>query len=447
MGPSPRNPFPLTVLALAFAAQACARPPADRPNIVLLVADDMDFDHFGFVGHPLAQTPSIDRLAEGGVVFSHGFVPMSRCRPAQASLLSGRWPHQNGVYFNVGADHIDPVTSLANQLSDAGYATIGEGKFWEYDPRGMGFSNYTIRNYETFVREGQTHLFRFLEEHSDEPFFVWWAPELPHTPHNPPPRHREKFDPDTVPVPDYVEGDPAAFRRAEQLSLAMEAWLDEGIAELVEKLRELGTYENTLFCFLIDNGYANGLPSKGTAHEKGLRTPVIFYWEKGLEGGRTFDELTTTVDVYATLLDLAGAPIPKTCAGRSLRPLIMGIGDESFEPREALYGALYLQTPDEPNADAARDAYALWARTRRWKYVFFLQEVRATDDRRFKIQANFCAYPERERGDEDLYDLQADPDELANLAELPEHRARMDALREEALAWWRETGGKPLELP
>src|SRR5262245_41396525 len=151
---------------LSCAPAGSGTPPHERPNIVLLVADDMDYEHFGFAGHPLDPTPTIDKLASQGVVFTHGFVPMSRCRPAQAALLTGLWPHQNGVYFNVGADHIDPEDALPNHLARAGYATIGEGKFWEFNPRLMGFSNYAIRNYETFVRWDQQHLFDFIDAHA-----------------------------------------------------------------------------------------------------------------------------------------------------------------------------------------------------------------------------------------------------------------------------------------
>ena len=431
--------------ALCLGAGSCGKTAPERVNIVLLVADDMDYEHFGFLGHPAARTPALDRLAAQGAVFTHGFVPMSRCRPAQASLMSGQWPHQNGVYFNVGSDHIDPETSLAKRLQAAGYATIGEGKFWEYDPRLMGFSNYTIRNYETFVREGQDHLFAWIDEHAGrEPMFIWWAPELPHVPHDPPERLLRTIDRAAIPVPAWFQGDAEEYREREQTSLAMVAWLDEGIEELCAKLREKGVYEDTLFCFLIDNGWANGLVSKGSAFDKGLRTPVIFAWPKGIEAGDRFADLVSPVDLHATLLDYAGVDVPPDCEGRSLRPRIEG---RAYEPREALYGALYPQTPLEDDADATRDALALWARSEHWKYVTYLKDVREADDELLKIQANLARYPEHARGDEELYDLRSDPYELENLAAEPEHAETKSRLRAETLAWWTATGGGALQLP
>ena len=94
--PQPRI---LAVLLAGLAAGPVASAAAAdaRPNVVLLVADDMDYEHFGFAGHPQSPTPTLDALAARGTLFTHGFVPMSRCRPAEAALLSGLWPHQNGV--------------------------------------------------------------------------------------------------------------------------------------------------------------------------------------------------------------------------------------------------------------------------------------------------------------------------------------------------------------
>src|SRR5262245_30661749 len=442
----------LLTLALAGAGCGVAEPAraGARPNVVVLVADDMDYEHFE---HPLAPMPTLAELARQGVLFTHGFVPMSRCRPSQASLLSGLWPHQNGVYFNVGADHIDPATALPNLLKDAGYATVGEGKFWEFEARVMGFSNYTIRNYETFVRWDQQHLFDWLDENAKRaPFFVWWAPELPHVPHDPPERLLARFPLESIPVPDWFQGDEAAraeFRTRERTLLAMDAWLDRGVAELREKLSSLGVLDDTLFVFLVDNGWANGCVSKGWGLDKGLRTPVVLSWPRGFRGGARHADLVSPVDLYATILDFAGAPVPDACAGQSLRPRLEG---KPFEPRTALYGALYPLEPAEPLADPARDAYALWARTDRWKLILTLKDLSAADagrdvGDREDIKVSLAPDFVRKRGEVELYDLTADPHELTNLAGRPELAETEARLRRETLDWWRAAGGAPPESP
>jgi len=434
-------------LGLALATRGAAGDA--RPNVVVLMADDMDYEHFA---HPLAPMPTLAALAQRGVSFSQAFVPMSRCRPAQASLLSGLWPHQNGVYFNVGADHIDPDAALPKLLSRAGYGTVGEGKFWEFEARTMGFSNYTIRNYETFVRWDQQHLFGWLDEHAKErPFFVWWAPELPHVPHDPPEALLARFPLESIPVPAWFTGDAAEFRARERMLLAMDAWLDDGVKELEAKLGALGVLENTLFVFMVDNGWANGCVSKGWGLDKGLRTPMFVTWPKGVRAqARGRAELVSPVDLYATILDLAGAAIPEACVGTSLRPLLEG---QPFEARQALFGALYPLKPTEPLTDPARDAYALWARTERWKWIESLKDLHAkadagsSDGEREDVKVSLAPDFARRRGEVELYDLAADPHELVNLAARPEHAAVIADLRRQALEWWRATGGGALDVP
>jgi arylsulfatase A-like enzyme len=261
----------------------------------------------------------------------------------------------------------------------------------------------------------------------------------------------ERFPLDSIEVPDWFRGDAARFREREQKSLAMVAWLDEGIAALEEKLRAAGELEDTLFVFWIDNGWANGLVSKGSAFDKGLRTPFILRWERGIPGGQRFPALVSPVDLHATLLDYAGLAPRADCQGRSLRPCIEG---KPWEPRPALYGALYPYTPGQADSSAERDAYALWARTEHWKYVLTLRDIRkeprlesGEDDERDDIKAILVPYPERARGDEELYDLERDPYELENLAAAPEQAQLCARFRGEILAWWKATGGGPLDVP
>ena len=96
---------------------------ARQPNFVFIISDDHDFEHLGFMGNRVVHTPTIDRLAETGTVFTHAHLPMSRCHPTLASFLSGRWPHQSGIYYNYGPRPLDPTGSLPRLLSSAGYAT------------------------------------------------------------------------------------------------------------------------------------------------------------------------------------------------------------------------------------------------------------------------------------------------------------------------------------
>ena len=223
----------------------------------------------------------------------------------------------------------------------------------------------------------------------------------------------------------------------------MEAWLDDGIGKLENKLRQKGVYENTMFVFVIDNGWSNGLVSKGSPFEKGVRTPVFFSWPAKIKGGQRFDYLTSTLDIYPTILDYAGAKTPASAAGNNLRPIIDG---KTTKNRERLFGAIYSAFVTEGDERPERDIYALYVRDERWKYMFFVQDVVESRNRNyFRIQRIETDYPTRRTGAEDLYDLQADPTERTNLAAKPEHAQRLAEMRKAVLAWWRETGGKPID--
>jgi uncharacterized sulfatase len=456
----PRIAIVAVLIATTLGVLAVSAAAAERPNIVLIISDDHDYEHLGFMGNGYVHTPTLDRLAEAGTVFTTAHLPMSRCHPTLASFLSGRWPHQTGIYYNYGTEKLAPGNSLPNLLKQAGYATYVEGKYWEGDPREMGFTHGAGKTARTFVRKGQDGLFAFIDEvKGRQPMFIWWAPLIPHTPHNPPQKYLDLYDPAEMPVPSYVKpGNPApaeekgkrkrgkrrGFRQRERLSYAMEAWLDDGVAQLVDKLRTVGQHENTMYVFVVDNGWCNGLVSKGSPFEKGVRTPIFFSLPDTVPGGQRFDDLVSTLDVYPTILDYAGVPVPESAAGRSLRPRIE---DRPFEPREALFGAIYPAFATKGDERPERDVYALYVRTEKWKYIYFVQDVvqRRNGDY-FRIQSIETDYPTRKAGDEDLYDLKNDPYEQKDLAGDPAQEERLTELNERVLTWWRETGGKPLPV-
>jgi len=476
----PRSPILVTLLAAAIGLPAVsATQAAEQPNIVLIISDDHDYEHLGFMGNTYVHTPTLDRLAEAGTVFTTAHLPMSRCHPTLASFLSGRWPHQTGIYYNYGTEKLDPHNSLPNLLKKAGYATYVEGKYWEGDPRAMGFTHGAGKTARTFVRKGQDNLFAFIDEVAGKrPMFIWWAPLIPHTPHNPPQKYRDLYDPAKMPVPGYIssrkppadaptpeasrpsqaKGKPPAkrkrpgaarrrggFRQRELLSYAMEAWLDDGVRQLVDKLKDAGQQNNTMFVFVIDNGWCNGLVSKGSPFEKGVRTPIFFSLPGTVPAGRRFDDLVSTLDVYPTILDYAGVEIPKTAAGHSLRGRIEG---RPFEPREVLFGAIYPAFATKGAERPERDVYAMYVRTKKWKYIYFVQDVvPQRNGSYFRIQSIETDYPARKAGDQDLYDLENDPYEQNNLAHDPAHKQRLAELKRRVTQWWRETGGRPLEAP
>jgi arylsulfatase A-like enzyme len=219
----------------------------------------------------------------------------------------------------------------------------------------------------------------------------------------------------------------------------MDAWLDDGVCQLVAKLKQVGEHEKTLYVFVIDNGWCNGLVSKGSPFEKGLRTPIVFTLGGVIPAGQKFDDLVSAVDIYPTILDYAGVKVPETAAGFSLRPRIER---RTKRRRAALCGAIYPAFADKQDCRPERDVYALYCRTERWKYILWLQDVTEERNRSyFRIQHILTRFPARAAGSEDLYDLAKDPYELSNLAADSDLSKIKDELRRRVLEWWQSTGG------
>ncbi|MFT7617956.1 MAG: alkaline phosphatase D [Planctomycetota bacterium] len=437
--------FSLLILrnqAWAQTATTSKNDSPDRPNIVFIISDDHDYEHFGFVGHPLLKTPAIDALANSGTVFTTAHLPMSRCRPTLASMLSGLHPHQSGIYYNYGQKSLSPVNTLPSLLKEKGYATFGAGKFWEGDARRMGFTHGDGKTPNRLVRKHQDDVFEFIDDvGGKQPFFIWWAPKIPHAPHNPPKHLMDQFDENKIQVPDWYQGPKRRYRKKEHKLLAMTSWLDEGVNALTQKIKDKKLEKNTLFVFLIDNGWANGLPSKGSAFEKGLRTPIIMKWPGHVPANQRINALVSTLDLFPTLLNYAGAKVPNGLPGKDLRELISG---KKATIHESVSGVIYPAFATKDDECPERDAFAIYTRDQRFKYVRYLQDVEQERNGKYlRIQNILCDYPTRQAGDEDLFDLANDPLEMKNLANDSEQANRLTALRLQTMRWWKETGGKP----
>jgi arylsulfatase A-like enzyme len=445
---------------IAAPSMALAETPK-QPNIVLLISDDDDYEHFGFMGSKIAHTPTLDQLVAAGTLFTTVHCPAPLCRPSLASMLSGRMPHQHGIYGNylekrgIGNDQtkLAPSGSLANRLKNAGFATYASGKYWEGDPQAMGFTHgtaeVTAQGFRQFVREGQEELFQFIDDqHEEKPMFIWWAPLLPHGPHNPPPKYFERFEHAEIPIPSYYSGNQKLYLKEMRKFYAMGTWFDDGVAQLIEKLKAAGEYENTLFLFYVDNGYSYGLPAKNSPSEKGLRTPMFVNWPGKVPAGKRIDSLNYALDLHATALDYAGLEVPVGIASKSLRPQIDG---QASKPHTILFGATYAHVPHAWRGDPTikrsveRDVLALYARTDQWKYVLHTQDIGDENAKYVRMINNLSKRYTRKKGEQDLFDLDADPYERNNLAAQPDQEERVADLRKQTLDWWKCTGGGPLK--
>lgn len=325
--------------ALLLLAAFCACSPAGPPNVVLVIGDDHGWPDFGFMGSTQVNTPNLDRLAAQGTVFTRGYNTASICRPSLRSLLTGLHPLQlQRRVQRLVARGIPPtdaawlreLDTLPRLLGRAGYASFQAGKFWENDYVVAGFSEGMQQPGDDPSHGGVGRYIGrrtpldpvtdFIDAHADGPFFLWFAPMLPHLPWD---AGRERVRP-------YLD---RGYSLSAARYYANVARFDDLLGELVGYLEAKGLRRRTLIVYLADNGWdqppdievpglTGGAWGKKTLHELGLRTPLIFSWPGVIPQGRVSDALVSTLDLFPTLLDYAGLPAPAGREGRSLRGVL-----------------------------------------------------------------------------------------------------------------------------
>jgi arylsulfatase A-like enzyme len=404
--------FTLVVSAVRAAAPA-------RPNIVLIISDDQAWNDYGFMGGNHVRTPHLDRLASGGLTFKRGYVTTALCSPSLASILTGRHPHEHGITGN------DPVKSasredwldrffqyplLPKELANAGYATLHTGKYWMRKPADAGFTQDmgdTDRHGGKALaigRQTMQPIFDFVDESTknQKPFFVWYAPMMPHTPHTPPPRLAEKY-----------------ADRKNGKYLAMVEWFDETCGALMEHLRTRGVDRNTLVLLITDNGWNEF--GKCTPYENGVRTPIVIHWPDKVSPRSETRHLAQNIDVFPTLLSAAGVAVPKGVSGIDL------LDEKAVAAREALFFSNYAHDM----ISAAEPEKSLWTRScihGNWKLVSWRKNPP-------EIKPSLGGDRHKNPGVmQELFDLEADPGETLDLAE--RHPERVRELQARMNAWW-----------
>lgn len=410
------------VLATALPGVGCqsATSPQRPPNVVLIISDDQAWGDFGFMGHPAIQTPHLDRLAARSAVFERGYVPSSLCRPSLATMITGLYPHEHKITGNdppkgVARDrmlkHIENVTTLPKLLGELGYRSLQTGKWWEGNCRCGGFTEgMTHGERKRGGRHGDEGLkigrktmqpiYDFVTACGDEPFFLWYAPFLPHTPHNPPDRLFERYrSPDRS---DHV----ARY-------YAMCEWFDETCGQLLDHLDKQGLRDNTIVLFAVDNGWIQRPKNRGFAprskrspYEGGVRTPILVSYPGHVAAGKR-KALASTVDLAPTVLKACGLDVPAAMTGKDL--LAVAAGDAPA--REVVYGEIFAHDLADVD-DPSRSLLHRWLIRDQWKLI---------------VSTKKDALPQ-------LFDVLADPAEQQDLAK--QHPERVQKLRAELDRWW-----------
>lgn len=336
----------------------------DRPNVVLILADDQGWGDLGFTGNPIVETPVLDSLSQSGVIMDRFYV-CAVCSPTRSELLTGRFYPRAGVYStSAGGERIDlDETTLADILQRNGYATGAFGKWHSgmqapYHPNFRGFDEFfgycsghwgsyfdamLEHNGETVQSEGfltdvlTDKTIEFISENKDEPFFAYLPLNTPHSPMQVPDRWWSKFENMPLPEHRYSDREKILHTRA---AYAMTENIDWNVGRVTKALTDLGLAENTIVIYLSDNGpngsrWNGGMEgTKGTVNEGGVRTPFIINWPGHIVAGETIREISTATDLLPTLLEMVGVEdsTNKPLDGISLASLITG-DVESWEDR------------------------------------------------------------------------------------------------------------------
>lgn len=417
--------------ALLGCGGSTSSPPAERPNFLFLVADDMSFE-IGAYGDPLARTPNIDRLAAEGIRYTSAFSTAGVCAPSRAALWTGVFATSIGAHhmrsIQGGYEPVPPpeIKTFTEYLRAAGYYTSSVGKM-DYQFSGLGdapITNWDQPNGDWRGREPGQPFFAhvtILDTHESQLF-----------------AERElTTDPGAVVVPPY-EPDTPVVREDLARHYDNVASLDGKVGRFLEMLEEDGVAENTVVFFFADNGRA--LPrEKRWVYDGGIHLPLVVRWPRSLVSGEVRDELVSWIDFAPTVLALAGVAVPSHLPGRVF------VGSNSGPEPDYVFAAA-------DRHDEARDRIRA-VRDRRFKYVRNYQpetpygqpiqfrDMLATMQEIFRLHDEGLLQPPADwyyrqtKPVEELYDTRTDPYELDNLAGRPEHADRLAAMRAAHDAW------------
>ena len=449
------------LLLISCKAKKQASP--GQPNIIFIISDDQTFNDYSFMGHEFIETPNIDKLSKESLTFTRGYASAPLCSPSLGSIISGLYAFQHGITGNdptvkyekkKGDDDVTdkeafppnsyPVQrNLAYQklatnfyknklitqtLAENGYRSFQSGKWWVGSAEDAGFDkgmthgDYTRGGRHGDVgleigRKGLDPIYDFIEEAdtSGQPFFIWYAPFLPHTPHNPPKELEEKYL-GVAPSP-YI----AKY-------WAMVEWFDQTVGELLNHLKEKGLEDNTIIVYTCDNGWIQSIDSKAYApkskrspFEGGIRTPLMFKYPGVIQPMLNDENVVSNVDIVPTIQHLLGIE-------KGSLPGIDVLDGKELRNRKVVFAEAYNHDINNIAVPTETMLYQI-AVEKNWKLLIPNQDMMKTGVRtKAENRAGFYAR------DIQLYNLTEDPSELTNVATLnPEV---VDRLTKKINTWW-----------
>ena len=443
--------FFITLLPLFSAPIVASAGEDSKPNILFIAVDDLNDWVAPWEGHPDAVTPNFDRLADGGMRFTNAHTPAPLCGPARAATFTGLYPSTSGIYLHVADKNIQRAskkaaqsTFLTHYFAQNGYKTMGAGKllhggaggdllqefvghnaFGPYPPQNLRYENkgtstdwgpYPASNNEMPDYHVASYAVEQLKKNHGKPFFLTIGFNRPHVPWHVPQEWFDRIDLNAVALPPYLENDlddaPAISRRIHEMPptpstewlirkgywkeviqayLACVAFMDNQLGRVLDALESSPYADNTIIVLWSDHGYHLGeknIVAKMTLYEESTRVPLIIAGPNINRGARS-SKPVGLIDLYPTLVELAGLPPAEGLDGRSIAPLMA-----------------------DPEMDWNYPAITFWGQNNT------------------SVRTETYRYIQYENGAEELYDHTTDPHEWNNLASDPTTRELRARLRQ-----------------
>jgi len=427
------------------------------PNIILLIGDDQGYPYFGFMGANYIETPNLDKIAADGTLFTNGYVPANHCRPSLQTLMTGTLPsdYQNKVaqimqtemqkesFTNLSEEAqndwkenfqyqaMKHFKTLPKLLAEKGYKSFQGGKWWEFHYENGGFDEGMTTGWtkedkangnkwflqfmggegRKLARATMQPAFDFIDKNAKNPFFMWFAPELPHYPFDAPEKYYNI----------YKDKD---MSESAKRYYANCSWFDDGVGELMRYLEEKGELENTMFVYVNDNGWEQapkqefrndslrwhngGDKGKLSMYDQSFRTPIVFSWTGHIQSYMSKSDLMHSADIPATILDYLNIETPTDYFGYSYKPVIEG---DNSNTREIIIGKVDKLRSEEDMM--GKDVEGYWLRTQDW---FFSWNMTT--------------------GEKQLFEMTVDPNNDYNLAE--GKKAVVEYFCQQILDWKKE---------
>lgn len=415
---------------------------AAKPNVVIILADDQGWGDLSLHENPNLKTPNIDALARDGAEVEHFYV-CAVCSPTRAEFLTGRYHNRMGVRStSTGGERFNAdEQTIAEVFRSAGYKTAAFGKWhsgmqYPYHPNARGFDEYygfcsghwgnyfspmlehngqLVQGNGFIIDDLTNRAIQFIDDHRDQPFFVYLPLNTPHSPMQVPDPYWDRFvDKQIVPDPDKANARSQKLMHT-RAALAMCENIDDNVGRLIQHLETTKLAENTIVIYFSDNGpngarFNGGMRGrKGSTFEGGLRVPFLIRYPHEIQAGTRVSRIAGAIDLLPTLADFAGIEYQprKPLDGISIAPLLRGSGD----------------------AIPSRLIFSTWNKK---------ASVRSD---RFRLQL-----------DGTLYDLEADPGETTDVRDQhPQTASRLGSalqawIDQTALLSSRESDPRPLTL-